>query len=149
MTLPEEVTINETEYYNAKDLKEYDPAYFHGCATTVRKIIVKKNINNENYIYASYNKKKGWTTYDYNGKISNRAQLMLKKDWCESNIPKMSKTEDIEHAPPILELNETFKDIDIDDNVIEIETRDICDDVNHCYFYAKNTILNTHHQYWS
>ena len=36
------ITYNNTKYYNAADLKNYDPIFFHGTSSGIRKIITKK-----------------------------------------------------------------------------------------------------------
>ena len=51
---PQTVTINGTLFYNAKDLKQFDPEFFKGFKTNIRRVIVKKNISKNNYIYAMW-----------------------------------------------------------------------------------------------
>jgi hypothetical protein len=53
--VPELITINDIAYYDANKLKEYDSIFFYGCARTVRKIIEKKNIKEDNYKYVTTN----------------------------------------------------------------------------------------------
>jgi prophage antirepressor-like protein len=141
MESPQEVIINDIKYYYAKDIKEYDPTFFHGTAKSVRKIIEKHNINRVNYIYASYNKNKGWTIYEDHTKLSKSTKLLLTKEYIETNVPKMCVTDDlkydIEPVPPLLELNDEEKFKDIDGNVMEIETRGERD-CNNCYFKVKD-----------
>jgi hypothetical protein len=93
MDRPSSIQINYQKYYNAPDLKEYDPDYFYGCARTVRKIVMKKDIAKDCYVYASLHKKKGWTIYENEEKLSNRAKLLLCKKWVLKNVPKMCKDE--------------------------------------------------------
>jgi hypothetical protein len=57
---PEPITIDDNEYYNADELKVYDPVFFYGCARTSRNIIKKKDIDSDNYEYGNYNKRYGW-----------------------------------------------------------------------------------------
>lgn len=71
-------------------------------------------------------------------KISNKAKLLLTKEWVEKNIPKMSKEEikyDIEPVPELLILKDSEKFQDKYNNVLEIETRGVRDP-EHCYFKA-------------
>ena len=107
-------------------------------------------------------KKNGWNVYQDNGeKISNNAKLLLKQEWTEKNIPKMSKEEikyDIEPLYELLILKDSEKFQDKYNNVFEIETRGLRDP-EHCYFRAKDiekafniknlttTITNTQNQY--
>jgi hypothetical protein len=75
---PEIITIGDVDYYNVYHLKDYDQVYFYGYVKTPRKIITKRNINNDSYIYATFNEKKNvWTTYDENDKIPLRAVLYI------------------------------------------------------------------------
>ncbi len=130
ITTPTTINFSGTNYYSADELKEYDGAFFHGCAKTVRKIIEKKGITEENYLYATYNKGKDkWTISDKN-KPSNKAKLYLLSDWVESNVPKMMDVfEDCETgyefkpAPEIIELKDSEKFRDDKGNCFEIETR--------------------------
>ena len=127
---PVVINFSGIYYYSADELKEYDGAFFHGCAKTVRKIIEKKNISTENYLYATYNKGKGkWTISDHK-KPSNKAKLYLLDTWVESNVPKMMDVfEDCETvyefkpAPPIIELKDSEKFKDNKGNCMYIETR--------------------------
>jgi hypothetical protein len=126
MDRPSSIQINDQKYYNASDLKEYDPDYFYGCARTVRKIIKKKDIPLGSYEYVSYNKKQGWTIYRNEEKISNKAKLFLCKKWVLKNVPKMCKDEltyEIESAPPILELEDHEMFTDTEGNTLDIEVR--------------------------
>ena len=57
---PQTVTVNGSLFYNAKDLKKYDPEFFKGFKANIRKLIVKKNISKDNYMYATHSKTNGW-----------------------------------------------------------------------------------------
>jgi len=48
------IPMNNDLYYYVEDVKQVNPAYFYGCAKTLRMIIDKKKINNNEYIYATY-----------------------------------------------------------------------------------------------
>jgi hypothetical protein len=50
--IPRIIRIEEKHYYNADDLKKYDPTYFKGCPNP-RKILERVNIPENQYIFAS------------------------------------------------------------------------------------------------
>jgi hypothetical protein len=119
MSIPNIITINNNNYYYAKELYNYDKTFFYGCSKSIKTIIEKKNINEDMYIYASYNKKKGWSV------SNNSTKLLLKEEWVINNIPKMNTNDeevkyDIEEAPPVLELeeHEMFHD---EGNILDLE----------------------------
>jgi hypothetical protein len=94
MSIPNIISINNNNYYNAKELYAYDKVYFYGCGRSIRLIIDKKSINNDNYIYASYNKKKGWTVYTDEDKLNNKAKLLLREEWVINNVAKMNTSDE-------------------------------------------------------
>ena len=53
------VTFAESEYYNVKDLRKYDPAYFCDAYRSNRQIISIKNIPSDVIYYACLTKY-GW-----------------------------------------------------------------------------------------
>ena len=125
---PTSFTVQNKEYYRAKDIKEYDPAYFHGTSRAIRHIIGNKCIPDDKYLYASTSKRKGWTPAADQKKPSSKAALLLLKSWVETNVPKMSPAQlqddaTIKEAPGILGLDEGDKFKDEQGNVVEIETR--------------------------
>ena len=128
---PQVIKHNNISYYNAKDLKKYDPAFFIGTSRGIREVIKKKNINMTNIHYATLSKKFGWTSVCHQDKPSTKAQLLLLESWVVANIPKMmvgsdeSKEEKYEYpeAPSILYLEDAEKFKDDKGNVVEIETR--------------------------
>jgi hypothetical protein len=139
---PTTIKINGKIYYDANELKEYDKLYFHGCAKTVRKIIDKKNISEDQYIYITYNNsKQEYTIYKDTEKLSKTAKLMLRKKWVLKNIPKMSDNNkikyDIDELSQKLELEDHEKFKDNDGNVLEIEVYGERDHKK-CYFKAKD-----------
>ena len=117
------VSIKQIEYYQANLLKEKQPAFFHGCSSTIRKIIDKKKILQEDYLLATYNKKQGYTICESDVK---RAKLYLKKEWVDANVPGFGNNTiqlEIEPVPPLLLLDEDEKFKDEKGNVVEIEVR--------------------------
>jgi len=128
MQAPQSFTVSGTQYYNTKDLKSYDPVYFHGTSRAIRKIVEKKKIPEGDYLYASLSKKKGWTPATNQSKPSSKASLLLLKSWVETHIPKMTseniqEEQDLKEAPGILGLDDEEKFHDNEGNVVEIETR--------------------------
>jgi prophage antirepressor-like protein len=91
---PKFVSIDGIEYYNAADLKKYDPVYFYGCTKMMRKIITKKNIPRDDYLYATYNiKGKVWNKYEDN--VPLKAGLYIKKNWVVDHVTKMKEEKPI------------------------------------------------------
>jgi hypothetical protein len=141
MSIPTLISINGDDYYDTKELYKYDKVYFYGCARSIRTIINKKNISKDDYIYASYNKKVGWTVYEDEDNLSNKAKLLLREYWVVNNIPKMCKDEEVKYeidelpSKLILEDNEKFRDDE--GNILEIDTYG---ERNHnkCYFNTIN-----------
>ena len=157
---PKEISLGDVKYYNADDLRTYDSAYFHGCSRTVRKIIKKKTIDADKYVYATWSKKNGWTKSSNQAKPSNKAKLLFLNDWVTQTIPKMmpysnervtqtipkmmpdsneSKEEQYEYpkAPDLLYLEDSEKFTDNDGNVVDIETRGVRTPTG-IYFLAKD-----------
>jgi hypothetical protein len=138
------ISINNINYYDAKDLYNYDKVYFYGCSKSVRLILTKKEIPTEMFEYASNSVKNGWGFYNKQNKISNKAKLLLNEEWVINNVPKMASENvieevkyDIEEAPPLLELRDEEKFKDDEGNILEIE---VYGDRNYtnCYFKAKS-----------
>jgi hypothetical protein len=117
------VSINQTEYYEANLLKKEQPAFFHGCSSTIRKIIDKKKILQEDYLLATYNKKQGYTICESDVK---RAKLYLRKEWVDANVPGFGNNTvqlEIGPVPPLLLLEDDEKLKDEKGDVVEIEVR--------------------------
>ena len=56
MKKPEVFDFFRTKVYLANDLQEYDPNYFYGCSSGIRKIVDKKKIPESEYFYGSHSK---------------------------------------------------------------------------------------------
>lgn len=139
---PMTIDINGKKYYNARELKDYDTAYFFGCTKPIRKIIQRKTISHDVYLFATFNNKRkdGWVIYDTNDKIPVKCSLYLEKKWVESNVPKMKSKNNVikntliktssapnnnneyREVPNILILTDDEKFKDAEGNIIEIET---------------------------
>ena len=76
---PLPVTIDAKQYYNSKDLCEYNPEFYYGCKTKPRTIIQKKKIQPTDYIYANL-KSKEW---NLSTEECKKAQLLIAKSWVD------------------------------------------------------------------
>lgn len=69
-------------YYNSRELYAYNTIFFNGCKNSIRKIIMKKNIPDCDYIFA--------IQMGGNWKISNikckKSILLISKDWVDNNF---------------------------------------------------------------
>lgn len=127
---PNVIQHNGFAYYNAADIKAYDPKYFYGTSGGIRKIITKKNIDTSVIHYATHSKRKGWTS-DSQDNPSKKAKLLLLESWVAKNVPKMMEdggdmegdNREYQEAPDLLHLEDDEKFQDSDGNVVEIETR--------------------------
>lgn len=132
------IELNGKMFYNTEFVKQSCPAFFYGCAKTLRKIVEKKNIKNDEYVYATYAPKTNkWSLSNDSVKS---AKLLLEKTWVENNVPSFGNNNiklDLEMAPPILELKDEEKFKDDKGNVVEIETRGI-KTFDGIYFYGKD-----------
>lgn len=107
-------------FYSADELKKENPEFFFGTSASVRDIIKRKNISNDDFIYASNSVKKGWTI---GTDSSKRTKLFLSKKWVDNHVYKKDEEEHTERAPDILLLEDHEKFRDSDGNIVEIETR--------------------------
>ncbi len=122
--------INGIKYFKAEAVRDVCPAFFSGCMRSVRKIVEKKKIPDDSYIFATYVKSKdSW-------KLStievNKAALLLTEEWVIKNVPRFGKKNvvqeedqaiDIPMSPQILLLTEEEKFKDVEGNNIEVEVR--------------------------
>ena len=124
MTNPLEiVTINNKQYYKADDVYDRNSAFFYGCANNPRNIVDKKNISQENYLYA-YLKDDKWVLSKRN---YCRAKLLLTKSWVDDNVKGIDETKeiknDVEMGPPIITQDDDEYFTDCDNNKLEIKIR--------------------------
>jgi len=129
------ITFNDQLFYSADELKPHYKDYFKGVRT-VKEIIDKKGIPSLEYVVVK--KVKDELVVCDNMKYS-RAKILLKKDFCESNIinppapkKKVFKTtieQEVEEeeeeliAPEILDLEEEECFKDSEGNILQIEVR--------------------------
>lgn len=146
---PPIIYLGDEKYYTTDSLRTYDPVYFHGCSRTSRKIIEKKSIDSDYYVYATLSKKHGWKLSTNQNKPSNKAKALLIEDWVIENVPKMKPDSnetkeaiaeseyEYPEAPDLLRLEESEKFKDDTGESVEIETRGERT-ANGVYFLAKD-----------
>ena len=127
-------------YYNNEDLFKQHKSFYTGFLSKPRKIIEKKQIPNNEYVYM-YNEKNGtWKITDASYK---KAKLFISKEWFDNTISiKKQNNEEIknkiiENLPPLLELEDNEKFRDVNDKIINIEVRGQKDRKN-IYFKVKD-----------
>ena len=125
-------------FYNTEFVKQSCPAFFYGCAKTLRKIIEKKKLTNDEYTYATFAPKTN--KWSLSNETVKSAKLLLDKTWVETNVPSFGNNNiklDLEMAPSILELKDEEKFKDDKGNIVEIETRG-SKTLDGIYFYGKD-----------
>ncbi len=157
----ETTAINGIEYYKADDVYSKNPAYFYGCVNNPRNIIAKKNLSDDNYLYAY--------TKDNKLVLSNktycRAKLFLSKTWVDNNVKGIDDTKDVndivndvEMGPPEIKLEDGEYFTDCNDNEMKIKIRGdrekkefyfSVQDVAKCFELPnlEQTIMNTNSSY--
>lgn len=118
------IEILGRQVYEANFIKDKVPTFFVGCSSSIGKIIEKKKIPKDKYMWCSYHKQNGYTIVD--PKIVNKRKLYIDKEWVEQNVPTFGDNDkelEIEIAPPILELLEHEKFRDENNEIIDIEIR--------------------------
>ncbi len=121
MMKPMPVSIFAIQYYNSKELCEYNPEFYYGCKTKPRTIIQKKNIPQTDYIYANL-KAKEW---NLSTEECKKAQLLITKTWVDTHYFRPETSEVVESDIKTLSLvqlddHEKFKDAN--GTILEIET---------------------------
>ena len=148
MSKPVPITIDAKQYYNSKDLCEYNPEFYYGCKTKPRTIIQKKKIPPTDYIYANL-KAKEW---NLSTEECKKAQLLIAKSWVDIHYFKpapVQTTETVESAPelveseiktlPVLELSDDEKFKDVDGTILDIGTIGV-KTVTGIYFNVKDVM---------
>lgn len=132
------IVFNNTKYYRADYVKEINPVFFHGCARSIRYIIDKKKLTENDYIYATFSSKEN--KWSKSSKEINKASLLLTEEYVNNNVPGFgnnTKKLDLEITPPLLILEDNMKFRDENGNIIEIETRGVRT-MDGIYFYSKD-----------
>jgi hypothetical protein len=127
------IRIKKVDYVHSDEVFEYAPIYCKGSRSS-RELIKKKEINDNNYIFARLSKttEGKWVTSD--GSSSKMDKTMFKHEFVINikEIKKKMNTSDsdsdiddgeISEAPDIIELEDNEKFRDSEGNVLEIETR--------------------------
>jgi hypothetical protein len=121
MSVPNLLTVNNRNYYSADELKLFDPLFFKGCGQSVRGVVKKYTISEEEYLYV--------LTLEDNATLSNpkvlKAKLVLSEEWSKSNLPSLNSSLSYKYdpLPPIIELKDSEKFMDDDGNIYNVETR--------------------------
>ncbi len=137
-------TFNEIEYYNADDVYNFEPESFVGCSKTSRLIVKNKKLKDNEFIYMKYIKSRNeWIPSEETYKT---AKVFITCEWIHKNLIKFKKQEEkteedinieASKAPPLLELNDEEKFVDIDGNILDIEIRGT-KNINDIYFKVKD-----------
>lgn len=132
--------FNEHEVYDAKDLKEKYPIFFHGCITNLKNVVTKRSIPSDVVFYA-IETKTGWKPSSAELK---KSRIFLEKNWVDENIPKyltkgITTTSGKTYlpAPSIMELKDEEKLRDDAGVIYEIEVRGERH-IDKCYFKASD-----------
>jgi len=119
----ETITINEINYVLADYILKNAPIYSKSCRSS-KDLIRKKNIDENNYLYARIIDSQ-WKISD--GKSAKIDKVLIRQDFIKTiNELQGENTIDdngIEQAPNIIELDNHEKFRDNEDNIIEIQTR--------------------------
>jgi prophage antirepressor-like protein len=136
--------FNNKDYYLSEDVYNLEPISFIGCSKSTRSIIKNKKLNEKDYIFMKYIKSKNeWLISEDKYKS---AKLFLTKEWTTNNLVIFKKDDDkteedlkIESlkAPPILNITDNEKFVDIDGNKLDIEIRGTRN-INDIYFKVKD-----------
>jgi hypothetical protein len=137
-------SFNNKYYYLSDDVYNLEPNSFIGCSKSTRTIIKNKKLNEKDYIFMKYIKSKNeWLISEDKYKS---AKLFLTKEWTTNNLVIFKKDDDkteedlkIESlkAPPILNITDDEKFVDIDGNKLDIEIRGTRN-MNDIYFKVKD-----------
>ena len=130
-------TINNKQYYNAKDLFNNNKNYFYGCTNNPRNIIARKKLSDADYLFA-YIKDNKWII---SNKSYCKAKLYFDKDWADKTIGDFNKTDkniniiktkkltktqiniNAETAPSLIKLNDNEHFVDCNGNKMNIRIR--------------------------
>ncbi len=79
---------NGREVYNAKDIKEKYPVFFHGCGERIKDVVEKRSIPPDVVTYV-IKTSDGWNPSSSHIK---KSAVLLDKAWVDENIPLIVKT---------------------------------------------------------
>jgi very-short-patch-repair endonuclease len=117
------IDSNGRDYYLADELREYHPLFFYGCSKTIRQIINRKNIPQEEYLFVNKLKNK-WNITDI---TSKKAKLLISQNWIEQNQYFETKQEETKENEIKTDLKESLKDsfLDIRNNYFRYNGQDV------------------------
>lgn len=122
----ETIAINKIKYINAETLKTNATEFFKGCRNA-RELITKKEIDDDNYIYARYDSEKNeWT--ESTGKSVKLDKVFLTLDYVKGNNDlwnELNTEDETKDAPDVIQLKKSEMFKDNEGNVYEIETRGV------------------------
>lgn len=123
------VVFDGDRYYQALKLQKSFPSFFEECTTSIRQIINVKNIQDDQYLYASHSVKTGWTKAKDKSQPTQKSRLLISEKWANDNIPGILNVDDkpkkvkYKKVPELLILNDEEKFKNNDGQIFEIETR--------------------------
>jgi hypothetical protein len=115
------ITIESKQYYNSKEMCEYNPEFYYGCKTKPRTIIQKKKIPPSDYIYANL-KAKEW---NLSTEECKKAQLLIVKSWVDTHYFKPESSEVVDSdikTISLVKLEDSEKFKDANGTILDIET---------------------------
>lgn len=115
------IEYEDEKYYCVNDLKELDNDFFKGTSKGIRTIIERKNIPENEYIYA-YKKGDGWKKCKPK---YPRSKILIKEGWLNENFPLCKGTIiKYDPVPPLIELSDEEKFyVGEGENIKELEIR--------------------------
>jgi hypothetical protein len=121
---PEPFSFEGHDVFLLNDLITYDKAFFVGCIEKPRKTILKQNIPDDQYWFASFSER----TEQWSKSIpeNKKAKILISEEWVHNNLPKFTGNKEVykyKPLPPLLELNDHEKFRDQAGNVHEVEVR--------------------------
>lgn len=122
MSVLNTITFDNKLYYSADELKLFDPLFFNRCGSSVRGIVKKYSIPDNEYVYVGHIK--GDNPPLSNAKVL-KAKLILTESWVKKNVPKINTTLSYKYEPlpPLIQLEDFEKFMDDEGNTFNVETR--------------------------
>jgi hypothetical protein len=139
------IKIKKEEYVNCDEVFEYAPKYCKGSRSS-RVLIKKKEIPENMFIYARQSLKIEGKWIKSDGASTKLDKIFIKQDFVKDlkEIRRMNKEsmelgeDEIEEAPPIIDLEDKEKFKDCDGNLLEIETRGVEREPDKVYFKVED-----------
>lgn len=121
MSAPNTVTINEKKYFPAQELYHFDPLFFRGCKRSVRQLVVKRTIPEQDYLYVD----KVMDDATVMDPKALKAKLLLSEAWVMANHPQLNAavTYEYDPLPNLIILEDHEKFMDDEGNLYNVDTR--------------------------